>query len=433
MCTDGMIFAADLVERARRAGADGAQAEHVRSESFEINFDTDGVTLLRSTVNAGVYLDVLRGGRRGAVSFSGESREASVQALAAAMRSLEAGLPDSANRLSAGPSAPNAVYGDGKPDREAMLERVLAHVDWMRRAYPLVRSRSCSYTFTLKRRSFCNSNGVRQAEHRGSYRVALLFAARRGTAVTSFNHAGATAFAPFQRIADAGAVARLLDETMRSFEPRPVPGKFTGDVIVSPACMAVFTRYIAGALDGYALLAGTTPYRASLHSQVASPCFTLLNRPRRDVFPGGADFDRYGVTTRDLDVIVDGELREFLIDFHTAAKLDRPQTAGRTNFMVPGGEIGLDQMIANTRQGILLSRFAGGHPNDNLQFSGVAKNSFYVRDGAIQYPLVETMVAGSLGEVIANAGAVSRETVNFGNGEFPYLATAGMTISGKGA
>ena len=43
----------------------------------------------------------------------------------------------------------------------------------------------------------------------------------------------------------------------------------------------------------------------------------------------------------------------------------------------------------------------------------------------------ETMVTGSLQELLKNIHAVSCEQVNFGNHAYPYLAASGVTISAK--
>ncbi|MDD9982117.1 MAG: metallopeptidase TldD-related protein, partial [Gammaproteobacteria bacterium] len=64
-----------------------------------------------------------------------------------------------------------------------------------------------------------------------------------------------------------------------------------------------------------------------------------------------------------------------------------------------------------------------------LDFSGVAKNSFYVEDGEIRYPLIETMVSGNFQDLLLNIRGVSSESMDFGSGEFPYLAASGVTIS----
>ncbi len=75
--------------------------------------------------------------------------------------------------------------------------------------------------------------------------------------------------------------------------------------------------------------------------------------------------------------------------------------------------------------------FSGGEPGANGEFSGVAKNSFYVENGEIKGAVMETMINGNLQDVFRNVTAVSKELVSDGRMAFPYLATEGVTISGN--
>jgi PmbA protein len=236
---------------------------------------------------------------------------------------------------------------------------------------------------------------------------------------------------PFEKLFDAGSVERLLYETAQSLDRQPVPEKFLGDAIITPDCLASWISTLAGALSGPALFAGTTPYKNRKGEAIASPLFSLFNRPRAPEFPGGTDFDGYGIPTKDLDVVSDGVLNEFLIDFFCSKKLGVPQTAGASNFTVAPGDESVDEIVARTKRGILFSRFSGGAPNNNLDFSGIAKNSFYIEDGKIRHALNETMVSGNFRELLQNIHAVSRESVNFGNSSYPFVAASGVTISSK--
>jgi PmbA protein len=229
-----------------------------------------------------------------------------------------------------------------------------------------------------------------------------------------------------------GALRRLYGETSRSFDIQPAPGKFTGDVIIAPDAIEQILIWPLGrVLGGYTLMSGTSPYKEKRGTAIASPLFSLLNRPTAASFPEGQDFDGFGVPTRDLDVIRDGVLQDFLVDFYIAKKLGLPQTAGVTNFVVPAGAKSEAEIIAETKRGILLTRFSGGNPSDNLDFSGIAKNAFYVEDGKIRFPLAETMISGNLCELLLAIRAVSKETVDFGNGRFPTIAAGGVTIHGR--
>ena len=426
---NGIDFAEALIERARRAGADAAQAGHVASERFELDADTGGVNLVATNHDDTTALTVFRDGARGSAALTGRDEATIDAAIRNALDSADAAQPDPANAVAEVESAPPSHHGPDRPDRDAMLDALRHFLDEVRERFPLLRIRHADYSFEDRRRSFANTAGVHRRERRGLHRFWTMFGAKDGERSTSFNYSGTCDHEPFERLIEAGGVESLIGDTMRSFDPGPVPGKFTGDVIVTPNCAAWVAAVLAGAVDGYALMGGLTPYENRKGERIASAGFSLLNRPADARFPDGSDFDDCGVSTRNVDVIRDGVLETFLIDFFCSRKLDRPQNAGRRNLVIPPGERSIEALIRETERGIVLGRFSGGNPNHKLDFSGVAKNSFYVEDGEIRYPLIETMVSGNLQDLLMNIRGVSSESIDFGGGAFPWLAASGVTIS----
>jgi PmbA protein len=424
-------FAADLVQRSLKAGADDAQVTTTGFDRFEIDFNQRKVDLLRSTTNETTGIMVIADGKRGSASLNGRDPDAIERALAAARQAAEAGLADPANRVAEAPSLPTSRHGPEAPDRDAMIERVMACTQELVTRYPAIRTRNSIYSFFVKETHFANSRGVRQQERRAWYLFAAMFSAKDGPRTTSFNYSGAASYAPFDELLSAGAVRPLIEQTLQSFESRPVPQKFVGDVILTPDCLFHLVPAVARALNGYELLAGTSPYKDRKGEAIASPLFSLLNRPRNSAFPEGCDFDGFGIPTHDVDVVKDGRLENHLVDFYISHKLGLAQTAGAWNFVVPPGDRSFDDILAGTKRGIILSRFSGGNPNSNLDFSGVAKNSFYVEDGKIRHALTETMVNGNLQDLLRNIHAISREHVNFGDHDYPNIAASGVTISAK--
>jgi PmbA protein len=424
-------FAAGLVERALKAGADDAQVTTTGFDRFEIDFNQRKVDLLRSTANETTSFMVIAGGKRGSATVNGRDRDAIETALQSARQAAEAVLADPANLVADAPSLPPSRHGPEAPDRDAMIERVMACTRELVARYPAIRTRNSIYSFFVKQTHFANSRGLRQQERRAWYLFTAMFSAKDGLRTTSFNYSGAASYAPFDELLSAGAVRPLIEQTLQSFDAKPVPQKFVGDVILTPDCLFHFVPAIARALNGYELLSGTSPYKDRKGETIASPLFSLLNRPRNSAFPEACDFDGFGIPTRDVDIVKDGRLENHLVDFYIAHKLGLEQTAGVWNFVVPPGDKGLDDIVAGTKRGIILSRFSGGNPNSNLDFSGVAKNSFYVEDGRIRHALTETMVSGNLQDLLRNIHAVSREHANFGDHDYPNVAASGVTISAK--
>ncbi|OAI28405.1 hypothetical protein A1351_11915 [Methylosinus sp. R-45379] len=424
-------FLDQILARAKAAGATAAQALSSRTRYFEIEFDHRSVDLVRSTENETTMITVFRDGKRGGATLNGRRPEEVEAAIAAAATAAEAGVADPANDIAAAPSLPPGDHGPSEPDRAAMRAQVDEFLASLPSRHPLLRLRDCLYTFTDHETEFANSGGLRQRERRGGHGFRAMFMAKDGTLTTSFNAAGGRSFTPFASLYDAAGVGRLMAECERSLERRPVTGKFVGDVIVTPHCLTGLLPSIAGALSGPALLAGSSPFKDKRGERIASPLFSLDNAPRSADFVDGSDFDEFGVPTRDLPIIEDGVLKDFLIGYFFSRKLGLPQTAGVRNSRVRPGETSLADMIAGVKRGILFSRFSGGAPNDNLDFSGIAKNSFYIEDGEVRHASSETMVSGNFQQLLQDIHAVSKEVVNFGDCVYPFIAASGVTISSK--
>jgi len=424
-------FASELVTRAIAAGADAAQVRASRRAYFEIDFSARTIDLLRSLEDDTAAITVYRDGKRGTAAVNGRETDAVEAALAAALVAADAGVADPANDVAAASSEPATRHGPEASDRGAMIAAVEGFIDDLKQSYPLIRTRNSIYSFSDTETAFANSRDLRQSQRRASYGFGAMFSAKDGAKTTSFNYSGASAYAPFERLIGVGTVNRLIEETLRAFERAPVPEKFVGDVIITPDCLQSLLPMLAEALSGGALFAGTSPYKERRGEAIASPLFSLLNRPRSPDFPDGSDFDGFGVPTRDLDVVKDGVLADFLVDYYMSRKLGMEQTAGAWNFVVPSGETSIADMIGATKRGIILSRFSGGRPNSNLDFSGVAKNSFYVENGEVRHALGETMVSGNFQALLSAIHAVSREAVNFGGAIYPFIAASGVTISAR--
>jgi PmbA protein len=424
-------FSSELVARALGMGASAAQARASNNRYFEMQFDNRGLDLVRSTQNELASITVFRDGKRGDATLNGRSPEEVAAALDAALTAAEAGVPDDAHDVADAESLPASHHGPNAADRAKMGAGVEAFLARLRSEFPLVRTRDSLHNFSDVETAFANSRGVTQKERRTKYSFSALFMAKDGYKTSSFNWAAASSFSPFEDPFRAGNLERQLAETVRSLDSKPVPQKFEGDVIVTPDCLAGLIGSIAGALSGATLFAGTTPFKGKKGETIASPLFSLSNRPCDRSSPGGADFDAYGVPTQELEVVKNGVLKDFLIDFFFSKKLAVSQTAGAFKFSVAAGDVSLAEIIARTKRGILFSRFSGGAPNSNLDFTGIAKNSFYVEDGEIRHALDETMVSGNFQELLKNIHAVSKESVDFGWGAYPFVAASGVAISSK--
>ena len=90
----------------------------------------------------------------------------------------------------------------------------------------------------------------------------------------------------------------------------------------------------------------------------------------------------YEAEVIDSSVIDEGILKSHLLGIYGANKLNstRALNDGGALIVNPGDKTH-NEIIKNIDKGILLSRFSGGYPSANGDFSGVAKNSYYIENG----------------------------------------------------
>lgn len=428
--TAGVEVAGDAVDKARALGADEVQVTHVFSDLFEITYDKADVSMVRTTVEDQVSITVFVGTAKGQASLTGRSPDLVEQGLREAVAAARSGLADPANAVTTGPSTDRKERGDREADKDAMLDAVVRHQELMRETYPSIVMRDSTYQFRNTWRSFANSAGVRHQERRAGYASTSIFSARDGEKATSFNYTSASSPTPFADLIEVATLRDLLDATIRSLDPKPISGTFVGDVIFTPDSLGTLLEPVLQALSGYTIMKGTSPFQDAIGEAIAAPLLTVANRPCSPDFLA-ASFDGDGVPASDLAIITGGTLEHHLIDWYTSRKLDRPMTAGPSAFDVVPGDKTFDEIVASTERGIVLGRFSGGSPNPKLDFSGVAKNSFYVEDGRVRHAIQETMVAGNFADLLQSIHAVGSNAVNYGGHRFPAVATRGATISTK--
>ena len=127
-----------------------------------------------------------------------------------------------------------------------------------------------------------------------------------------------------------------------------------------------------------------------------------------------------------------GILKNFTIGLYAAKKTKRPVSKNSSmDLVVQGGKTPLEEMVKSVRKGLIVGGFSGGHPSTNGEFSGVAKNSYYVENGEIKGAVSEVMINGNLGKALLNIKAISKELLADGGIVAPYVMIGGIVVSGK--
>ena len=413
-----------------KAGADKAQCIYSSGEKKELNVDAGEFSLFRTNANHGFSIMAIKDQKKGSFSINKIGKDDIDVAISTVLNMAESSMPDDAYDISEYQEADSFSKGDKEPALNIMYDRMEEFMEYSANTFPITIIEQAILDFSSGTNYYRNSNGVSFDETEGSYSFSVMFTSKEGKDISSFNSAGFSSLDIDLPLHKGGSINRLLEESAAHVRTRTIPNKFTGDIIVTPDCIMSFIGFILGNLSDFRLIAGTSLFRELMNQQIVHESLSIHSKPLSDNLSGGYFITSDGYKAEDLTIIENGILQTFLLSLYGSNKtgLQRVSNSGGS-LIIDHGKTPLKDMIQSVNKGVLLSRFSGGSPSDNGDFSGVAKNSFYIENGKVQYPISETMVSGNIVDMFQKVKHLSKEEVNFGDEIFPWIQFEGITVS----
>ena len=403
------------------------------SEKRELNTEGADFSLFRTVFNHQISVTTIPDGKKGSASGNDLSPEGIRKVVCDALSGAESALPDEANCIAEKESPEVFRNGSDLPDMEKFYIRLSELLDTIRTSYPKIRILQLIADHTKTHTLYLNSNNTQFEDFDGVYHVILEFSANDGEKTTGIADAFIATNDLSTPLISQGSLARHFADAEKSLNIIEIPGKFDGTVLFTPECLENFVyMLVSNYIESSVILDGTSRWLEKLGEKVADSKVTLRLCTADDRLAVRSPFTADGYKTQDVVLLENGVLKNHLLNLYAAKKTGRPVTknSGSGPVMQPGSTP-LEEIIANIDRGILLGGFSGGEPGANGEFSGVAKNSFYIENGKILGAVSETMVNGNLEKVFRNVVAVSSETACDGTSVFPYMASSGIIISGK--
>ncbi len=426
----------DLIKYAEnallKAGAEKVQCHLRKSEKNELNVASGEINLFRTTFNTNLYLTGILKNKKGTLVINNLDKDSIDEAAKQVIELAQSSKPDEANDISENQPVKEFTSGTQKPDIDKMYFRLKEFMEYSKKAYPNTIIRGINFDFTINNSFFVNSNDVNFSSKNGIYTVVVIFSTKKGKKISSFNYVVYLSKDLEKPIKDCGSIDRLLKQSSEQLETFSIPEKFVGNVIITPECMDDIIGSITGYLYDYPLITGVSVYKDKLDKVIADRRLTLYSKPLSDKLATNYFFTGDGYEAQNSTIIDKGVLKTFLLGLYGSKKTGLPKAVNQGRcYIIEPGDISFKEIIKSTVKGVLLCRFSGGRPSDNGDFSGVAKNSYYIENGKIKCPISETMINGNIVEMLKNIVQISSERVNCGYHIYPWIKFDGLTVSGK--
>ena len=425
---------ASVLDRLKAAGADAACCEASESETREFNVENGSFSLFRTLFDKGLTLTAYQDHKKGQVHANRFDDEAVAAAVSDCMAVAAAGEPDEAWRLAPEGVEQDFTLGVPEPDLDLFFSRLQELLAEIAAKYPTIGVESMVALHRKSRIVYRNTNGACFRTLEGYFQVELEYVAHDGDLGSSIYYSVLTLDKLDRPLIELGSVKNDLDMIVKQVHTTPLEGKFTGTILLPPACLRDF---LSSALDNFVadnvILNGTSIWKDKLGQAVADPRLTLHIAPLDERIVCGERYTAEGYLSRNYTILDKGVLQCFRLSDYVANKTGFARAANTDSwaYCMEPGDRPLEDLIAGIDRGVLVGRFSGGEPGTNGDFSGVAKNSFLIEHGKITDALSETMISGNLEALLNSLTGLSAETVCNGFTVLPWAAFDGVTISGK--
>ncbi|MDZ4181936.1 MAG: metallopeptidase TldD-related protein [Candidatus Cloacimonadaceae bacterium] len=399
-------------------------------EEFNVNFKE--LNLLRSTDSNSLSLKAIRDDRQATATINQLDEASILAAIDGIMTSLDSAEPDPANDISPMQEARVWQIGPLEPETDKIVARLEEFIAAMKQRFPQVEF-DARLTHIRYSSWYQNSNGVDFEQQAGSYHFMTLFTAKEGGKMSSMNY-NFFSMADLEReLIQINMTETWIQQITGQTETKSIPENFVGDVIFAPyEAFYILGDLIQRHLGDSGFLTKSTRFPDHLGQKILSDKLTLRNCPDDASLCNRPFYTSDGFLAAAETIIDHGVLKHYPIGLYTARKTGMTRTTGACeNLVIEAGDVPLEDMIRSIKRGILCVRLSSGSPNANGDFSGVIKNSYYIENGEILYPISETMLSANIIDLFSHIEAVSTEQFNHGSFKAPFIRISQVNISRK--
>ncbi len=444
-------LAADVVSRARKGGADVAEAIARSGSQLTTKVRLGEPELVEEASHRSLGMRVIKQGRVALTSTSDLTARGIDRFVKDAIELVDISQEDPF----AGPADPALIASGPFPDLELYDPKggevtAAQAVELARRGEQAARNAD---------RRITNSEGATFSRSAGAFAIVLSGGFTGG-------YAGSYASLVVSPIADDAdgkkrrgyhyTAKRHLDaldspedvgreaarRTIRKLGARKVP-TCEAPVVFDPDAARALLGLFAGAIMGSSIWRKSSYLLGREGTRVASELVTIVDDPLVPRAPGSRPFDGEGLASRKNMIVRGGLLDHYLCDSYSARKLERAPTSSASrgagggvgpstsNFMLlPTGTRPTD-IVKSTKRGLYVTEMMGfGYNPVTGDFSRGA-SGFWIENGEFAHPVSEVTISLNLDQLWQRVDAVGNDLDLRTATASPTLRVSSMTIAGS--
>lgn len=434
--------AASLVEAAKRAGADAADAVVVRSRSKSVSVRLGKVEGTDASESDDFALRVFLGNKVASISanVTGDVDGLAERAVAMAKVSPEDRFNTLAPEDRLATEFPDLDLFDGtEVPAEKMTEDALAMEEAARAVDGVTNSSGAGVSSGSGGLVLVTSHGFSGAYRRSRFSRSVSVIAGEGTGMErDYDFSSKLFFADLREPAEIGREAG--ERTVRRVNPRKVPTQ-TVTAVFDPRVSRGILGHLAGAINGASVARKTSFLKDKMGQQIANAAVTVLDEPAKMRGQASRPFDGEGVQGAALTMVGEGVLNHWFLSTSIANELGL-QTNGRgarsgtsvsassSNLSLEPGGQSPEEMMKALGTGFYVTEVFGQGVNMVTGEYSRGASGFWIENGEIAFPVSEVTIASNLKEMFMRMLPANDLDRDFGTAA-PTLVIEGMTLAGQ--
>ncbi|MCF4164151.1 metallopeptidase TldD-related protein [Zavarzinia compransoris] len=435
----------DLLGRARRAGADAADALYFEAVSLGVSWRLGRLEDLERSETRDLGLRVFVGSSPAIVSSSeidsgalDRMVERAIGMARVAPPDPYAGLADSALLETAPPDLD--LLDPVEPDPQILFDRAAAAEAAAMAVEGVTNSEGAGASWGTNRVALATTGGFAGEYTSSMHGFSVSVLAGSGTAMERDYDYCANRHA--EDLEDAATVGKRAGEkTVRRLNPRKM-GTAQVPVVFDPRVSASMLGHLVGAINGAAIARGTSFLKDFLGKPVFGPGITIVDDPFRRRGHRSRPFDGEGVRCTTRKLIDQGMLTTWLMDSAAARQLglastgsaargtSGPPGAAAANLHMEPGTVSPKDLIGDIERGFYVTEMIGSGVNGITGDYSRGAAGFWIEKGEIVFPVSEMTIAGNLKDMFRNMTPADDLVFRFG-ANAPTLRVDGMTVAGS--
>lgn len=435
-----------LLEAARRAGAEAADALAVQGTSLTIDVRQGKLEQAERAEGTEIGLRVLFGGKQACVSASDLS-DRTIAALAERAVAMAREAPEDPCVGLADPgqlargwdlAALDLVDPTPEPDAAALEADCRAA-----EAAALTRSGitqvEASAGYSARAMHLAASNGFSGGYARSSRSISAVAFTGSGTGMER-DWAGESRVYQGDLPAAEGIGALAAERALaRSGAVKPVTGVYP--VLFDERVASSLIGHLLSAVNGAAIARGASWLRDALGQQVLPAGLSVIEDPHRPRIGSSRPFDGEGLPTRRRAIVEDGILTGWTLDLATGRKLGMASTANAargtssppspstSNIDLTQGTATREALLRDMGRGLYVTSMIGSTINPTTGDYSRGAAGFWVENGQISHPVNECTIAGNLREMLLRLIPANDARAHLST-RVPSCLIDGLTLAG---